>query len=249
MLAMQIDGTSDRTIILVHGWRGNSSSWAPVRKRLTDWARVITVDLRGFGDSRDAPGPYTIARFADDLAALTAQACLDPVIIVGHSMGATAAVRFAIDQPEAVEALVLVAPVPPGGLPLRERDDAFFRASIEDPALMQRWLRMLTVKPVPEETWKELVGAAALPSAEALLESYESWANADFAPEARTIETPTLCLAGEGDRPGTPEVLRERIAGVIGPTEFVVIEDAGHYLQIDKPELVAAEIKRFADSL
>ena len=120
-------------LLFVHGWQGAGSSWKLVRDALSPGYRTIAVDLRGFGDSNAAPGPYTVDGFANDLSDLLAYLDLDPLVAIGHAMGAAVAQRFAIDRPEAVEGLVLVAPVPASGVTFPAGLEASFRETAGNP--------------------------------------------------------------------------------------------------------------------
>jgi pimeloyl-ACP methyl ester carboxylesterase len=103
------------TVVLIHGITSSHLAW-PALVDLLPGMRVLAPDLRGRGASRDLPGPYGMARHADDVAA--AVRCLhrgeDPVTVVGHSMGGFVGVVLADRHPGLVDQLVLVD----GGLPL-----------------------------------------------------------------------------------------------------------------------------------
>ncbi|SDS40258.1 alpha/beta hydrolase [Agrococcus carbonis] len=100
-------------VVAIHGITANHRSFSSLASRLD--ARVLAVDLRGRGGSRDLPGPYGLAQHADDVADAMRAEGIASAIVVGHSMGAYVAVRLAAAHPELVRALVLVD----GGLPLR----------------------------------------------------------------------------------------------------------------------------------
>ena len=91
------------------------SVWNDVVAELESSVRTHAVDLRGSGAASAVPGPYTLERYAADLRELIESLELGPVVVVGHSMGATVALRLAVDAPEVVRALVLIAPIPAGG--------------------------------------------------------------------------------------------------------------------------------------
>ncbi|MGD8200235.1 alpha/beta hydrolase [Ornithinimicrobium sp. W1679] len=107
-------GGSAPTVLLVHGITSSHLAWAATAELLPH-VRVVAPDLRGRGRSRDLPGPYGMARHADDVAAaLRLLGTGGPAVVVGHSMGAFVGVVLAHRHPGLVTSLVLVD----GGLPL-----------------------------------------------------------------------------------------------------------------------------------
>lgn len=243
------DPAAERTLLFVHGWQGTSAVWGPAIARLGGRYRALSVDLRGMGASNGAPGPFTVEQFASDLGDLVDALGLDPLVVVGHSMGGAVAQRFAIDRPDAVLGLALVASVPAQALPFPPELDAFFRAAIDDPATTLRWLTGLTTAPQPPETTALLLAAAASVPREVALESYRSWTTLDFAAEARTIATPALVVAPSGDRPMTPALARERVAGLIAGSRFEELAACRHYAQLDRPDALSELIAAFVDGL
>lgn len=107
-------GADDAPALLaVHGITSHHLAWADVARALPDH-RVIAPDLRGRGGSADLPGPWGMARHADDVVAVLDHLGLDCVPIVGHSMGAFVAAAAAHRHPDRISRVVLVD----GGLPL-----------------------------------------------------------------------------------------------------------------------------------
>jgi len=97
--------------------------------------RVVLYDARGHGRSRPAPAPeaYTYADLTGDLLAVLDARGIDRAVLVGASMGAHTVVRFALDRPERVAALVLVTPAfDPDGHPPLHRWDALAEALRRD---------------------------------------------------------------------------------------------------------------------
>ncbi|GAA1944731.1 alpha/beta hydrolase [Agromyces allii] len=100
-------------VLAVHGITATHRSWDVVAAGLHD-RRIIAPDLRGRGRSNALPGPYGLVQHADDLAAVLDAQGVERAFVVGHSMGAFVAVRFAERHPDRVAGLALVD----GGLPL-----------------------------------------------------------------------------------------------------------------------------------
>lgn len=102
------------TAVLIHGLTGSSRWWAKVIEHLPPELGIIALDVRGRGDSADAPPPYHMAELADDVARCLDHFSIDDAIIAGYSMGAWIAGVFGQRHPERVKRLVLVD----GGLSL-----------------------------------------------------------------------------------------------------------------------------------
>jgi pimeloyl-ACP methyl ester carboxylesterase len=97
-------------LLLIAGTGYPASTWWPDSlDRLARVHSVITYDHRGTGRSTSSDGPYTTRLFAKDAAVLLRSLDLGPVHVVGHSMGGRVAQWLAIDAPDLVASLVLVA--------------------------------------------------------------------------------------------------------------------------------------------
>lgn len=108
------DDPAAPTVLAVHGVTASHKAWPYLAEALPD-VRLIAPDLRGRGRSNGLPAPYGMPSHAEDLAAVLSALATGPVVVVGHSMGAFAAVVLANLFPERVRSLVLVD----GGLPLQ----------------------------------------------------------------------------------------------------------------------------------
>jgi lipase len=106
-------GTQAPVLLAVHGITATQMAWRPVGEQLPEY-RLLAPDLRGRGRSADLPGPYGMARHADDLARTLDALGVDRAVVAGHSMGGFAALVFAHRHADRVRRLLLVD----GGVPL-----------------------------------------------------------------------------------------------------------------------------------
>ncbi len=106
------------TVVAVHGLTSNAWAWDPTAHHLAGGARLVAIDLRGRGRSFTAGGPFGLRQHADDVVAVIERLGA-PVVVIGHSMGASVALLAAERHPDAIGDLVLVD----GGTPLRRGDD------------------------------------------------------------------------------------------------------------------------------
>ena len=96
--------------VFQHGLCGNAAQPGEVFPADAPF-RLITLECRGHGLSEPGdPGAFSIATFADDVAALIEARAIAPVILGGISMGAAIALRLAVIRPELVRGLVLARP-------------------------------------------------------------------------------------------------------------------------------------------
>jgi pimeloyl-ACP methyl ester carboxylesterase len=111
-LAYEERGAGTPVFLFVHGWTCNRSFFAPQAEYFARRHRVVSVDLRGHGESDQPQGLYPISAYADDLAHVIGQLGLGKVIAVGHSMGGIAVLQLAAAHPDRVAAIVMVDPAP-----------------------------------------------------------------------------------------------------------------------------------------
>jgi pimeloyl-ACP methyl ester carboxylesterase len=95
-------------VLATHGITANGLSWATVAARLAGSVTLLAPDLRGRAGSGAVPGPYGIARHADDLIAVLDRLGVERAVLAGHSMGGFVACLAAVRQPARVTSLVLV---------------------------------------------------------------------------------------------------------------------------------------------
>ncbi len=103
-----VRGEGDRDAVLIHCSLAHQGAWKGVEEPLTPWLRMTAFDIPGHGRSAnwDGRGDYQAVTTAMAADLIDGQADL-----VGHSFGATVALRLAIEQPEKVRSLTMIEPV------------------------------------------------------------------------------------------------------------------------------------------
>lgn len=211
--------------------------------------RVITMDLRGHGDSDTTFDAYDDMAAGSDVVALL-ETLDERAVIVGNSMGAGAAAWAAAEAPDRVAGLVLVGPfvrqVPVGRL-----TELMFRMAMVRPWGRAAWLgwypRLFPGrKPADFDEHRDRIGRK--------LKEPDRWkafaatTRTSHAPvEARLheVNAPTLVIMGAAD-PDFPdpaaeaELVASRLNG-----EVLMVPNAGHYPQAEYPEVVSPAVTRF----
>ena len=87
-------------VVLVHGWPQHWWTWRHVVPLLAPHARLVMIDLRGFGWSDAPPGRYDKQTLADDLLAVLDALDLERVCLMGHDWGAWSGFLACLAEPE-----------------------------------------------------------------------------------------------------------------------------------------------------
>jgi pimeloyl-ACP methyl ester carboxylesterase len=108
LIHYEVQGSSDQTLLFIHGWSNNLHVWDEQIKVFSENYRVVAVDLPGFGASKDNRHAWTMESFGADVAAVINHLDLDQVILVGFSMGGPVSIETAKQVPGKIRGIVLV---------------------------------------------------------------------------------------------------------------------------------------------
>lgn len=242
-------------LVLVHGFPETWRVWAPVASRLRDRFTVVLPDLRGIGCSSAPPDGYDTRTRAADLAALLDRIAPGrPVVAVGHDLGGMVAHAWARDRPDQVRGLVVAgAGIPGAGLAeLAPPHVARFAADPDGVAARARgrereWLAAFTASPAfaASGALDDAVAAYGRPgrlrTALAQYAALPRDAAVQRAERPAPLRIPVTAL--EGGAPGITSASLPRVAARV---RTVVVPGTGHYLQVERPDAVAAAIARAA---
>lgn len=223
-------------MVLVHGNGSNHVTWAYQTTFFSRWYRVITPDVRGFGNTVDVPeGPSTGAGI-EDLLGLLDHLKLERAIIVGHSMGGRITLPFAFENPGRTMALVMVDAV--GGIDWPgEFNDRFaaVRQRADTLPSVQRFLSPKFIAREPALTQLHM-GIAGLnvgnPRRRGGLPPVRR-----FGPEAlqALAGTPTLYVSGGDDALNPPDIIRS-VQQATPNAELAYLPDSGHSPYWEQPD-------------
>ncbi len=239
------DGTP---ILFVPGLGDTAWVWRKIVPTLTSMHRVIAMEPRGHGRSSSPTGKYTLAEMAGDIGAVAVRLGLNRPVLIGHGLGARAALLLAIEQPRLPGALIFIAT---GAAPAAKsvRRGVAERIHLAEAGEMQeayrnrksegREPRGMTPRERAEHHRLFLRGD---PSGYASA-GYAELLAPDLTERLGEIACPALALTGEED-PEYHEDAQTLSAG-IPRCESFLIEGAGRYAQLDRPEAVLALIHEF----
>lgn len=215
-------GAGARTLVLfLHGTPGSWQAFAGYLsdQNLGENVNMIAVDRPGFGGSNHGELLPSLSEQASLLhPLLTTYGAGCDIVLVGHSLGAPLAVRMAMDYPELISALVLVAPS--------------LDPELEDPRWYNRLADYQVVSwMVPAELM--LANDEVMVLRRELEEMLPLWGK---------ISHPVVLVQGMDDKlvdPGNAD-FAERMLG--DGLKTIRVEDAGHFILWNQPELITSEI-------
>lgn len=215
--------------------------------------RVITMDLRGLGESSPNWPDYSVAAVGSDMLALIRSLDAGPAILVGTSMAAGAAIWAEVEAPELVNGLVLIGPAVHGevGGPAVLLYRLLFSRPW-GPGLWIKYFNGLFPTHKPDDFAAYTGGLLANLKQAGRLKALREMALASKrASEARLsqVKAPALIVMGAKDpdfKPPEAEArwVADRISG-----QVVMLPEAGHYPHAEMPEKTAPEILRFLETI
>jgi pimeloyl-ACP methyl ester carboxylesterase len=259
-----------RTIVLVHGLGGSHLNWDLLAPLLRRHARVLALDLPGFGRSEPGERRATVQANVEVLDRFLTEVVGKPVVLVGNSMGGMISILEAARSPEAVSELVLLDAAVPG--PRRSLDPlvAATFAVYAIPMVGERFLWLRRQRQTPLRRVRDLlrlcgVDPDAVPGevidrSVELIDARQDVIGMDraFLIAARSllrllvdprtyraamaaVTAPVLMLQGDEDRLVPVDAARDVAHRNPGWT-YVELDGVGHVPQLQVPERVASEV-------
>ncbi len=222
-------GTGGLPVIFAHSFGGSTQQWAAQLAHLRGHSRAIAYDLRGHGASA-APSnnDYDVIAQAEDIAAVVDDLGLKRFVLVGHSMGGSAAIAYAGKHPERVAGLMLVGT--PGKSP--EEMSKPIIASLESDKyqqVMDNYMKQLLTNAKPEVNTEVMDGMKNI-SREASTAIIKAVFQFDPLPLLRNYPGPKMIVSTSMEN--QPHTLSQSFPDV----PHKVIEGTSHWMQMDKPE-------------
>lgn len=234
-------------VVLLHGFPLCRRMWEPQAAALSEAGyRVVTPDLRGFGDSAPSTGPCSMALYADDVAALMERLGIGRAALGGMSMGGYVLLELLARHPRrAAAAMFLVTRAGADDAAGRERRSAL-AAEVEaghPEAVATAFEQVLFAPGTPRQN-PALVAQVRQWMAEAdprgLVDGLLAMAERrDFRGELHHFTLPALVVGAAEDRAVPGENARELAAGLPRAT-LEILAGGGHMVNLERPALFNA---------
>jgi pimeloyl-ACP methyl ester carboxylesterase len=220
-------GRGETTVLLIAGWGDGGENWGAVEPALSEQARVCSYARFGTGASDPPPATQTFATWATDLHALLDVAGEPgPYVVLGHSFGGPEAVTFASRYADEVNG-VLLLDASPTTWPETACSVASYEAlcaSMRDPALDPEHLDVFPA-------FAEVATISSLGDLPVRVVTAAHRADPSLA-------SSELARLDEAWAKGM-----QRWAGLSSSSRIVTVEDTGHHIELQRPEVVIDEVR------
>jgi pimeloyl-ACP methyl ester carboxylesterase len=239
-------------VVLLHGFPLTRDMWQPQEEALVKAGfRLITPDLRGFGESDVPEGPYSMSLFADDVVALMDYLGIDRAVIGGMSMGGYILLNLLERYPERVVAACFIT--------TRSTSDSE-AVKIGRLALLEK-IKRIGTRSVAELSTATLLAGETLKRKPELVNTVYRWMTSvdirgiegalhalldrkDYSSVLGKFELPSLVIGADQDSAVQPEDLKVLSEG-LPDNELCVIPRAGHMANLEQPDVFNDCLLRF----
>lgn len=164
MSAVVIDGSlvhyealgRGQPVLFIHGWLGSWRYWLPSMEAIAAKHRAYALDLWGFGDSDKSRPRYSVSDYTHLVDSFLKYLGIEQLALVGHALGASVALEYAIQNPERVDRLMVVSlPLTPDSISRKLLDFAHNSVLAK---MMRRWqISHKEVQTEAEKTAREAI--------------------------------------------------------------------------------------------
>lgn len=240
-------------VVFLHGVTDSWRSFERVLPLLPPNLHAFAISARGHGDSSRPDRGYRFSDMSTDLRAFMDAVGLERALVVGHSMGAMVAQRFALDHPSRVSGLVLM-----GAFASLFQDPGitdFYRSAIApltdpiDAGFAREWQQSTLARPMAADHLDTVVGETLKVPARVWREAFEGFlATPDFSADLVRVAVPTLVMWGDKDS-YAPRGHQERLVSSLPNARLLVYQGAGHAFHWEDPAACVKDVMAFVGSI
>ena len=238
---------SGRYFTLIHGAGDNLNAWYNQVPAFSRYYRVLTYDVRGHGQTELPEGELTMELWVEDLYALLKTLSINETVLLGFSMGGAIAIRFTLEHPDIIKALILSNS---GGLaaPVQRSDEEIRQMESRRQAQLENIRKEGMEAVVRDRIGRTFSPGFAEKNPEAV-ERYKSvllqnnpegylrvmqrMGGAAEPPDLSKVSCPALIVSGENDPFGSQS---GRTAQEAIPGSRLVTFPTGHYTPLEQPQ-------------
>ena len=231
-------------------------------KKLVEKFRVIRFDLRRHGLTGPAPdNEYRLESYVSDLSMLIQHLGVDNFVLVGHSMGGRISLKYAIENPESVNGLVLISA---SGAPPKEKTAQPMALRLMKNSLGRALIRRMWSRKMAKSSLEDMVFDSSVitdeeidrmwdfsrypGSMDAMFKEFSEIWNDFESTEINELSKSTLLIWGEEDTI-CPMAMGEWYDSELPDSSLVRLQNIGHNPQLECPDKCLDEITSWMNSL
>ena len=218
-------------MLFLHGYLSSGKSFYYQTRFFERDFRVYAPDLKGFGENPDMVYPYCLDDYINEIKEYIYKNGLHRPHVIAHSFGARIAIKAASEDTEIFDKLVLTGAA--GLKPKTTFKKAVKRAAYNT---LKKFL--------PKEKLKRFFSSDYNALSPVMQMSFKKIVNEHLDDRLKYIKNPTLIVFGRNDKE-TPLYMAKRLSSGIADSKLLIIDDAGHFCFIDKPNKFNMEVKEF----
>lgn len=237
------EAETEKWILLIHGSGGNSHTWNNQLTQLDTNSNLVAIDLPSH-DQSDTFSELSLELYVDVVKTLINNLNVKEVILAGHSLGGAVILSYYFKYPSEVSALILI------GTGARLRVSPIILNSLK--TNFQEFLDGLPMggfyRKTPKEIINQYLAETSKIAPEVTYQDFKICDEFDVMDKIRLINVPCLIICGTEDRltlPKYSKFFKENIEN----SEMVLINNAGHFIMLEKADELNQAIKEFIKKL
>lgn len=261
------EGISEKTIVCIHGLGSNKKAFLKNIEELSKNLRVIAIDLPNYGNSSKGDFPSTMNFFSEVIIEFIEALDLRNVILCGHSMGGQISTLTALNYPDLVSKLILIAPAgleifTPDEIKRIERYFSFDAIKSMTPEQIEMNVK-LNFYLFPEDAQFMIDDRLKLSKSSdfdyyclAVSRAFQDMLKNPIAHLLNLINKPVLLFFGKEDslipnkilHPTTTEIIAQEACKKIRQCKLMLIPNCGHFLQFERSDIFNREVIKFLEN-
>lgn len=234
-------GKGETAVVFVHGWCCDNTVWRAQAKAFDGKARLLFIDLPGYGKSDKPKTDYTLEKFARGIDAVLQDAGVKHAALVGHSMGTPVVVKYYRLFPDKTQALVFVD----GALRPFTKDPAQieqFKSTFKEETFKESAKQMLGNMTKDETLRKQIEGLVTGTDPKVALSSFGNMLDPKAWNEDE-IKVPAQALSAKS--PLWTDDYKDFAKKLVPGLDYREFDGVGHFLFMEKPDEFNAALAEF----
>jgi len=236
-----------QSLFFIHGSGSDHSAWSHQYGRLHKKYNIVAVNLPGHGHS-GGDGESDVARYCLWVKKILDIINLKDAVIVGHSLGAAIALRFAINYPQEIAGIVLVG----GGMKMPVNSFFLDFLKTNPPVVPAEVIDLICKYSLAKGNRSKfsapLQKSISRAKVDVLYGDLSACNNLDLTQELVKLNVPSLVICGAEDKMTPLDFSRQLAAGISGAT-LEIVEGAGHMVMLERPAEFNMILTKFTESI